>query len=324
MLLEKKIRYQRRTTPPPMRFQARDGEILQAIYNYDGILARRQIKQLFWPQASLQAMERRLTHLYQSEYLNMPSSEQRRIFPISEPVVWLGWRGIVFIASQIGIDIDSPNPPNENRLRKLEKTLRDAGIRWQREPRWSQLAHDVAVNDFRMDVEQAAKHWPSISLEEWIPEGAFLTNMDTITISGKEKRQKGVRPDGFFVLLDHLRQISNSPAKARFLLELDNSTHPLNRFGRDKALPGLAYIRSSAYRSRFGFNSGRWLVVCKSKQRMLNLKKQTEKVIGKQAANFLFTTFEQVQPLTVLNMPIWLKGGSDERVPLVGNIGVSR
>ncbi|HLE75154.1 MAG TPA: replication-relaxation family protein [Candidatus Bathyarchaeia archaeon] len=323
MLVQQK-RFERKVSPPPMRFQDRDGQILQAIQTYDGVLARRQIKQLFWPQASLQAMERRLTLLYHTGYLNMPDFEQRRIHPIPEPVVWLSWRGIVFVASQIGVEIDPPTPVNENKLRKLEKQLREAGVRWQREPRWSQLAHDVAVNDFRLTVEQAAEHWPSLSLEEWIPEGEFLTNMDTVTISEKDKQRKGVRPDGFFILVDHLRQIDNSPAKARFLLELDNSTHPLNRFGRDKALAGLAYIRSSAYRKRFSFNSGRWLVVCKSKQRMLNLKMQTEKVIGKQAGNFLFTTFDKVQPSTVLNIPIWLKGGSDELIPLVSNIGVSR
>jgi len=323
-MLVKINRFERKTTPPSMRFQDRDGEILTAIHKYDGVLAKRQIRGLFWPQASLQAMERRLSLLYHTGYLNMPDFEERRIHPISEPVVWLGWRGILFVASQIGVEVDPPNPINENKLRSLEKQLREAGVRWQREPRWSQLAHDIAVNDFRLAVEQGVKHWPSLSLEEWLPEGEFLTNMDTVRISADDKQRKGVRPDGFFTLVDHLRQIDNSPAKARFLLELDNSTHPLSRFGRDKALSGLAYIRSSAYRKRFGFNSGRWLVVCKSEARMNNLKKQTEKVLGKQAVNFLFTTFDKVKPTTVLNAPIWWRGGSSDQIALVGNIGVNR
>lgn len=317
-------RFERKLAPPPMRFQDRDGEILAAIHKYDGVLAKRQIKALFWPQASLQAMERRLSLLYHTGYLNMPDFDQRRIYPISEPIIWLGWRGILLVASQIGVEIDPPKPVNENQLRRLEKRLREAGVRWQREPRWSQLAHDIAVNDFRMTVEQAVKQWPSLSLDEWIPEGEFMTKMDTVPISSDSKQRKGVRPDGFFILVDHLRQINNSPAKARFLLELDNSTHPLNRFGRDKALAGLSYIRSSAYRKRFGFNSGRWLVVCKSEARMRNLKHQTEKVLGKQAANFLFTTFDKVKAVTVFNMPIWWRGGSSDQVALVGNIGVKR
>ena len=43
-------RYQRRSNPPAMRFQERDREIIQAIQKYDGILTRRQIKDMFWSQ----------------------------------------------------------------------------------------------------------------------------------------------------------------------------------------------------------------------------------------------------------------------------------
>jgi len=48
MKTEKQSRFKRRQTPPPMRFQSRDGEMIQAIHKYDGVLARRQIKNLFW------------------------------------------------------------------------------------------------------------------------------------------------------------------------------------------------------------------------------------------------------------------------------------
>lgn len=307
----------------PMRFQERDGEIVAAIHKYDGVLAKRQIKQLFWPGASVQAMERRLVLLARVGYLAIPTLEQRRVNPIPEPIVWLGWRGALFVATQLGFDVPMPTPVNENQLRKFEKLLRETGVRWQREPRWSQLAHDIAVNDFRLAVEAALDHWPSLSLEQWVAEGEFLSKMDTVALAGT-KQSKGVRPDGFFVLVDHMRQICNSPAKARFLLELDNSTHPLSRFGRDKAKAGLAYIRSEAYRSRFGFNSGRWLIVCKSKERMKHLKRQTEKVLGHQAANFLFTTMAEIRPDTVFNQPIWRRGGSPIKIKLVSSLGVAR
>lgn len=314
-------RYTRKQNPIPMRLQKRDIEILKTIYRCDGVLARRQLKQLFWPSASPQAMRHRLSLLYHNGFLNMPDSDQRRTNPISEPVVWLGWRGILVMARQEGIEINAPTVINENQLRKLEKQLRTHGIRWQREPRWSQLAHDIAVNDFRLTVEHAAHYWPSISLEQWVPEGEFLVDMDTIMVG---KRKKGVRPDGFFVLVDHLRFINNSPAKARFLLEFDNSTHSITRFGHEKAQPGLAYVRSKAYRERFGYNSGRWLVVCKSERRMQNLKAHTEKILGKQACNFFFTILEKAKPLTVFNQAIWLRGGSERLFPLVDNVGVSR
>lgn len=304
--------------PSPMRFQARDAEMLQAIQKYDGVLARRQVKDLFWKDANVKTMERRLTLLLRNAFLNMPTLEQRRIYPIPEPVVFLGWRGILYLTRQLEIEIADPPTVNENQLRKLESRLRTLGVHWQREPRWSQLSHDIALNDFRMSVEEAVSYWPSLEIEEWIPESQFLSNMDVVKM---RNRSKGVRPDGFFVLVDHMRLIHNSPAKARFLLEFDNSTHPVSRFGRDKAIPGMAYIRSRAYKDRFGFNSGRWLVVCRSQQRMLHLKAETEKVLGKNACHFFFTFMGKVAANSVLTSPIWLCGGSDDRVKLFHNIG---
>ena len=59
MNTKQSTRYQRRDTPPAMRFQDRDGEIIQAIKKYDGVLSRRQVKDLFWKDASSKTMERR-------------------------------------------------------------------------------------------------------------------------------------------------------------------------------------------------------------------------------------------------------------------------
>lgn len=301
--------------PKPMRFQQRDKEIIFAIYKHDGMLARRQLKAMFWPTSTNQAMERRLSLLQQNGYLDWPSKQHRGLHPISEPIIWLGWRGVMQIIGEMEIIIEPPSNHGENQLRLFARRLRDKGIRWQREPRWSQIAHDIAVNDFRLAVEWAANIWPSLTLETWLPEGEFLTDTDRITFNttnrnGKHIQQKrGIRPDGYFELLDHLRQINGSPARARFLLELDNSTHPLDRFGKEKAIAGLAYIRSKEYKERFGFNSGRWLIVCKSQLRMENLKEQTENVLKNDARHFLFTTLESAVPEKVLNSPIWLRGG---------------
>lgn len=314
-------------TTHPMRFQQRDEIILQTIHAYDGILARRQIKQLFWKNASNQAMERRLSLLFHNHYLNWPDEEQRRTRPIPEPIVWLGWRGIIYLAQQqTPCKIIEPQNNGENQTRMLETRLRKQGIHWQREPNWSQLAHDIAINDFRMQVEKAVSKLPSITMEPWQTEGSFRRDMDVITYEytnrkgEKEKLSHGVCPDGFFTLVDHLRQINNQPAKARFLVEYDNSTHPLYRFGKYKSLPGLMYIRSEAYKQRFGFNSGRWLIICKSVQRLKNLKSQTEFILGNQASNFLFAEISQINYNTVLTSPIWHLGGSNNQEALVKNV----
>ena len=238
-------KYERSATPSPMRFQERDGQILSTIYRYDGVLARRQIKAMFWPDASVQAMERRLSLIFHNSFLNWRDPDQRCTKPIPEPVVWLGWRGILHVAQQKDIEIQLPTNSRENQLRLLDKRLQKQGLRWQRQPRWSQLTHDIAVNDFRMIVEQAAKKWPSLTLETWLPEEDFFSDMDVISIrttnpKGENKsRHKGIRPDGFFILVDHLRQINNSPARCRFLLEFDSGNHPLDRCGTiDKDLFG--------------------------------------------------------------------------------------
>ena len=189
----------------PMRFQQRDNSILNKIQSYDGVLARRQIKAMFWRDASNQAMERRLSLLFHNHYLNWPNVEQRRTRPIPEPVVWIGWRGILHLAEQQShLDVSEPKNSSENQMRILEAKLRKMDIFWQREPHWNQLAHDIATNDFRMHIEKAVNKLPSITMEPWQVESSFRRDMDIISYEyvnrngQKENMKHGVRPDGFF------------------------------------------------------------------------------------------------------------------------------
>ena len=139
---------------PLMRFQDRDGEILETIYSYGGVLARRQLKELFWSYKSWRAMEKRLAKLYHNRLIDWPTRTQWRTKPVAEPVIWLGWKGIHWLAGRGGIQVPAPASEGENQLRIFEKRLRDAGIHWLREPRWMQLEHDLAVIDFRLAVEE--------------------------------------------------------------------------------------------------------------------------------------------------------------------------
>ena len=83
-------------------------------------------------------------------------------------------------------------------------------------------------------------------------------------------------------------------------------THDNPSFGKEKAVPGVAYIKSEAYRTRFGYNNGRWLVVINGgTRRMHNLMQQTEERVGEDAKMFYFTTFEQLFGVNVLASPIW-------------------
>lgn len=300
-----------------MRFQERDGDILQAIYDYDGVLARRHLQAIFWPNASAQAMERRLSLLYHNSYLDFPNAVQRRTKPIPEPLVWLGYNGAMWVAGSKGVSVKEPESEKETQLRSLERRLRERGIRWMREPRWSQLEHDLKVVDFRLAVEDAVSKIPSLSLLEWVSEGAFLSNTDVIDYTffgsdGKSRRKrKGVRPDGYFVIADEFRRIKGTPAHARFLLEFDHATYDNARFGREKAVPGVAYIKSGEYKARFGYNSGRWLVVTTGNVRMKNLISQTQQNIGLAAKVFFFTTLDLFRTTNVLTTPIWWQADTE-------------
>ena len=301
-----------------MRFQERDGTLLQAIHDNDGFLTRRHIGSLFWNNKTIRPMERRLSKLHHAEYINWPSTIQRKTKPIPEPICWLGWKGILYIAGKSGVEIEPPTQVNENQLRLLQERLRKIGIRWAREPRWQQLEHDIAVTDFRYAVERSVCELTSLTLEGWIPEGVFRSNMDKVDFrffnrEGKSRnRSKGVCPDGYFVIIDEERKAQGKPCRARFLLELDMATHDNPSFGIEKAAAGAAYIHHPSYKTRFGENSGWWLVITTSDVRMKNLMLQTSEKIKSDSNLFLFTTFERVMQHNLFNAPIWYRCGEKD------------
>ncbi len=297
-----------------MRFTERDGRILQAIQDYDGVLARRQIKQLFWPESSWRVLHRRLAYLHYHQYIAKPDLEDRKVRPIPEPVVWLDWRGALQVAGQNGLKVEPPNKDNENQLRKLERELHKAEMRWLREPLWSQLSHDLHLVDIRLRLEYSAGQHPDLVLEEWVNESDFRSRLDTVSVKsgqGGREKKRGVIPDGSFVVSDLARKREGKPHRARFLLEVDMATHDHANFGRRKAIPGAAYISSDAYHVRFGSNTGRWLVVTTGEVRMKNLAHQIECEVSERKNLFVLTTNEQFIKSDPLVDAIWWRAGDD-------------
>ncbi len=273
-----------------MRLTGRDSRILEAAHAFDGVLGDYQIRRLFF--TGERQARGRLSLLFQHGYLSKPSRAQRAGLPCM--VYWLGKRGAAHVAGLHG------QPRKE--------------FRYRREPRWAQVTHDLAVNDFRLDVIEACEQSTDFSLEQWIPEGEFWAHPDRVEYrqANGQKARRLVRPDGYFVI----RQGNHT---SRLLLELDCATEDNPRFAREKVRPGVAYLRSDAYKQRFGFQSGRWLVVTTGERRLRNLKQQTELAAGKDAAVFWFTTASKVSAQSVLTAPIWQRGGGDRLSPLFPN-----
>lgn len=308
---------------PNMRFQPRDEEILTAIQRYGGVMARRQLKELFWPDKTWRAMEKRLAKLHHGGYLDWPSYEQWRSQPVPEPICWLGWHGARLLGTESITDFSDLDANNENRKRKLEVSLRKSGFHWLRGPRWMQLKHDLRLVDFRMIIEAAVHSHKSLSLGRWVLEREFRRDPDVIEYespgsSGTSRMlRKAILPDGFFSIQNRERLIQGKPLTARFLVELDMSTEDNPRFAREKVSPSLAYLRSAKYQERFGYKSGRWLVIANGRERMHNLLESTRALLGRNARVFCFTTFDGLRPDTALSAPIWHRGDGEYIGPLL-------
>ncbi len=278
-------RYGRVSNPPSMRLTERDKHILEAVHSYDGMLSFTQIQRLFFTGKS--QTEQRLKLLYQHSYLARPDKDQRRRLP--EMIYWLDKKGAEMIASLDGTPLKE--------------------FPWRKQPRWFQVEHDLAVNDFRLDMLEACDQDTDINLETWIPESEFWSYPDKVSYTFQDKTLKrNIRPDGFFMLTFGKNRI-------RYLLEIDRSTEDNPRFYREKILPGLAYLRTKEYEERFGHSSGRWLVVTTGERRLKNMLNQAHR--ANTNGLFYFTTYDKINPTTLLQSPVWQRTDRQEPVPLV-------
>lgn len=268
-----------------MRLTERDGRILEAVHAYDGLLSFSQIQRLFFTGRS--QTQQRLKLLYQHGYLARPDKDRRRQLP--EMIYWLDKKGAETVASLNGTPLSE--------------------FTWRAEPRWFQVAHDLTVNDFRLDLVEACRKDKQINLETWVPESEFWAYPDKVTYTYQDKKMaRNIRPDGYFML-------NTGEHRIRYLLEIDRSTEDNPRFFREKILPGLAYLKSQAYETRFGHRSGRWLVVTTGERRLANMLGQAGR--AKTAGLFYFTTFDKISPKTLLRSPVWHRTDRKDLVPLV-------
>ena len=273
--------------PRPMALQRRDVDLFETINDFDGLLSEDQICRLFFGGGE-RACRYRMSKLWQNGYLHKPSRDQRARIPAM--IYWLDTPGAQEVANRHGLPLEQLN--------------------WVKRPRWGQVAHDLAVADFRIDVLIFTRRYPAFQIGAWYSEGVFRRWKDVVTFpTEKGVTKKRVTPDGYFEILLNGKTF-------RLLFELDMATRDNPNFILEKARPCLAYIKSDPYRERFGHNAGRVLVVTTSALRLKYMKTRTESALGKAASVFLFSTFELVNSDTVLTEPIWQRGNENDPVPL--------
>jgi hypothetical protein len=290
-----------------MRLTERDRAILEAIHAFDGMLSLKQIDRLFFSGQGRTQPRARLRTLFTNGFVRMPDARDIHRVPLGETIYWLGEKGAEVVAANYGVPLSD--------------------LTWRRQPRWSWLEHDLAVNDFRLRVHQACAADPQLALREWVPETDFLAYPDTVEFedeSGK-MRKRQVRPDGFF-LIARTRADRPKPEGFAFLLEVDMATHSNPSFELHKIRAGLAYLEGPAYQQRFDLRFGRWLVVTTTQARLEHLLEQVKKVSDQHL--FYFTTFERVavasQATTVgvVTQPIWTLAGNGQLTSLIPAVTV--
>lgn len=284
--------YGRAADPPPMGFTPRDKQIIETIYQCEGVLADYQLMTLFFE--SERRMKARMSLLYQNRYVDRLTRQQQNSYGFM--AYFLDELGIDYLCNHYGIT------PEELRPRSKEE-------------RTSLIRHDVVLNDVHIAVLKALALLPQARLAQTISSRAFWADHDRIEFKdGKgAKKQRNIIPDRFYHIVSSREE---KDRHSRLLIEVDLRTEDNPRFVEEKVRPGLAYINSPQYKERFGANSGRWLVITTGKTRLRNMKLAAEKV-GEAARAFYFTTFEQATtPGAFFTQAIWARPTHEYEVAL--------
>lgn len=288
--------YQRAEEPPAIRITKRDVRILQMVEAYR-FVSREQIERLIFTKTEKDEKTKktrcpiRLRKMFDNQLLGRV---RWPFHAVTLPMVYyLGREGANLLALKLGIE--------RNKITTLTKS--------EKRPAISRsllfLAHTLAINDFRIDVNLACQKGEA-RLLEWLNEYELGREYVKINHKGR-KRRKAVQPDGYFA-------ISQNGREAHFFLEMDMETTPSKRWA-PKVLGLYEYRYRGKYTERFDTKSLRVLCVTPSESRKELLMEWTAKVIPERwQPLFWFTTQDEVEAQTVLTEPIWkVVGNQDNR-----------
>jgi hypothetical protein len=296
--------------PAPIQLTDRDYAILETLYAYDGLMARRQIARLFFPGRDDSRVKHRMGDLFKHRYVAQPdeSSDHR----VAEWVYWLDVKGYHLVAQRAG------------REATKAELARAKGFRWDTIP------HMVAVHDVRLAILEAIRQDARLSLDVWKSAWAlnrYRTDRFAWQAPGRPAQQGTYVADGFCLV----RQRTPDRDKDRgyaYLLEVDRASESQTVISEEKLRRGYCYLQSPVYRERHGVRFGRFLVVTTGEERMDHMRASARE--ARIARAFFFTTFARLGFVgggeswrleedipNALTAPVWLLADSAEPVALI-------
>lgn len=165
---------------------------------------------------------------------------------------------------------------------------------------WSSYRSLKMANDVRVALTRACWDSEDYELVNWQNEAAFRADPDYVYIRNK---RTPVYPDGYCV-------ISGNGIRTYNFIESDGGTEGLQQVTRQMRIY-LEYVASGLYEQRFGTAFWRVILVTNSIRRMNNIRKRVAEIGG--GVNFLFSTFDDISPESVLADPIWYGIRGEER-----------
>jgi len=246
-----KSRFHRSEVLPGFAFQERDRNILIACFEYRH-LTRLQIQQV----VDIPCVTRvniRLRKLFDHQLLD------RRFIPTStgalQTVYFVGRRGDIYVAQELGLE--------------AEQVVRR--IRHNRQVKIGMLSHDLAVNDFRINVVKQVRADERFTVEKWLDPGECERRFE-LTEAGR-RLVTTLKPDGFFQVLHNGQRYS-------FFVEVDLSTSNHKKLA-SKFTNYVRLRQPGLSASAYGIQYYHVLVTTMSATRRSKLKKLIEDSFGR-------------------------------------------
>lgn len=278
---KKASRYIRPKSPDIMVLMDRDKEILARVWE-DRILFTSQIGRIFFSGKTGASV--RLRRLWENGYLDRYFLPTLMFHGSTEALYLLGRKGVDIVAAALGLERTTV----ARGLSHLKGKVRNHSFLLS-------LDHILAVADFRIAVEEAARNHLDVSLAGWTPERMCE---DTYAFwRGTGKVEGKIRPDGYC-------QCRYGHKIYSFFMEVDLGTMS-NKAIAHKIQRYLDYSESGRYEKRYGVRFFRVLMATTTPQRMANLKQTCEELTD---SIFWFTTLDQVQHGRMFDR-IWARAG---------------